>query len=122
MLCGHNIHFDTGVIKANILRALGWSWYDAAGVEELLYKGKRIDTMRASAEWVDARAADGRSKFPRLTELYSRCFPGEAFPAHDAGEDVRATARCLPVLIERGLVKLEIKDYPREVPRLFGHA
>ena len=122
MICGHNIHFDTGMVKANILRSFGWAWYDAAGVEDLLYKGRRIDTMRASAGWVDARTADGREKFPRMEELYARCFPGESFPAHDAGADVRAVDRCLPVLVGRGLVKLEIKDYPGEVPRLFGHA
>lgn len=114
LICGHNIHFDTSIVKANILRELGREYYDANDVESALYKGKRIDTMRPSMKWVDARTQGGRLKFPNLTELYSRCFPGETFPAHDAMEDVRAVARCLPVIIENGLVELKVKEYPDE--------
>lgn len=112
LLCGHNIHFDTSIIKANILRELGHEYYDANDVESALFKGKRIDTMRPTMKWVDARMANGRLKFPNLSELYSRCFPGETFPAHNAIEDVKAVARCLPVILELGLVELKVKEYP----------
>ena len=111
LICGHNIHFDTSIIKANILRELGREYYDANDVESALYKGKRIDTMRPTMKWVDARMANGRLKFPNLSELYSRCFPGETFPAHDALADVKAVARCLPVIVELGLVELKVKEY-----------
>ena len=114
LICGHNIHFDTGIVKANILRELGREYYDANDVETALYKGKRIDTMRPTMKWVDARMANGRLKFPNLSELYSRCFPGETFPAHNAIEDVKAVARCLPVILEMGLVELKVKEYPDE--------
>ena len=114
LICGHNIHFDTGIVKANILRELGREYYDANDVETALYKGKRIDTMRPTMKWVDARMANGRLKFPNLSELYSRCFPGETFPAHDAIEDVKAVARCLPVILELGLVELKIKEYQEQ--------
>lgn len=114
LVCGHNIHFDTSIVKANILRELGRAYYDATNVEDALYKGKRIDTMRATMKWVDARMANGRLKFPNLSELYSRCFPGETFPAHDALEDVKAVAKCLPVILELGLVELKVKEYPDE--------
>lgn len=114
LICGHNIHFDTSIIKANILRELGREYYDANDVENALYKGKRIDTMRPTMKWVDARMANGRLKFPNLSELYSRCFPGESFPAHDALEDVKAVAKCLPVIVELGLVELKVKEYPDE--------
>ena len=63
-------------------------------------------------KWVDARMANGRMKLPKLEELYSRCFPGESYPAHDAFEDVKALRRCLPFLIKNGLVELKIKEYP----------
>ena len=116
LICGHNIHFDTGIVKANILRELGREYYDANDVETALYKGKRIDTMRPTMKWVDARMANGRLKFPNLGELYSRCFPGETFPAHDAIEDVKAVARCLPVILDLGLVELKVKEYPEETP------
>lgn len=114
LICGHSIHFDTSIIKANILRELGREYYDANDVENALYKGKRIDTMRPTMKWVDARMANGRVKFPNLSELYSRCFPGESFPAHDALEDVKAVAKCLPVILELGLVELKVKEYPDE--------
>ena len=112
LICGHNIHFDTGIVKANILRELGREYYDANDVETALYKGKRIDTMRSTMKWVDARRANGAVKFPNLGELYARCFPGETFPAHDAIEDVKAVARCLPVIVNLGLVELKVKEYP----------
>lgn len=112
LICGHNIHFDTSVIKANILREFGWDYYDGNGVESALFKGKRIDTMRPSMKWVDARTSNGRLKFPRLEELYAKCFQGESFPAHDALADVKAVASCLPILLELGLVELKIKEYP----------
>ena len=112
LICGHNVHFDTSIIKANILRELGREYYDANDVESALYKGKRIDTMRPTMKWVDARRANGAVKFPNLSELYSRCFPGETFPAHDALEDCKAVARCLPVIVELGLVELKLKEYP----------
>jgi len=112
LICGHNIYFDTSIIKANILRELGQEYYNANRVEDALFKGKRIDTCRSTMKWVDERMANGRMKLPKLEELYSRCFPGETYPAHDAFEDVRALRRCLPVLIKNGLVELKIKEYP----------
>lgn len=114
LICGHNIHFDTGIVKANILRELGREYYEAQNVEMALYKGKRIDTMRSSMKWVDARMANGRLKFPNLSELFSRCFPGGTFNAHDALEDTRAVKLCLPVLVGMGLVELKVKEYPDE--------
>lgn len=117
LVCAHNIYFDTSIIKANILRKLGRAYYDANDVESALFKGKRIDTMRSTMKWVDARMANGRLKFPKLEELYARCFPGETYPAHDAGEDVKALARCLPVVLENGLIELKVKTYEDEAPK-----
>ena len=114
LVCAHNIYFDTSIIKANILRELGREYYDANGVENALWKGKRIDTMRSTMKWVDARRADGRLKFPNLSELYSRCFPGETFPAHNALEDVKAIAKCLPVILDLGLIELKVKEYQEQ--------
>lgn len=79
-----------------------------------LFKGKRIDTMRSTMKWVDARTSWGKLKFPNLGELYARCFPGETFHAHDALDDTKAVARCLPVILELGLVELKVKEYPEE--------
>lgn len=113
-ICAHNIHFDTSVIKANILREMGREWYDAHDVEGALHKSKRIDTMRSTIGFVGSRFADGRLKFPRLDELYDKLFPGQVFRAHDAMEDCRAVEACLFLLVEKGIVALELKQYPSE--------
>ena len=112
LIIGHNVYFDISIIKANILRYMGMGYYKASDCEEAFHKGKRIDTMRSAMKWVDARTQTGRLKFPRLEELYSRCFLQETFPAHDAGEDVKAVARCVPVLVENGIIELKRKEYP----------
>ena len=70
--------------------------------------------MRSTMKWVDARNSWGKLKFPNLSELYARCFPGETFQAHDALEDTKAVARCLPIIVELGLVELKVKEYPEE--------
>lgn len=35
-------------------------------------------------------------------------------PAHDALEDVKACKRCIPVLVENGIIELKPKEYPAE--------
>lgn len=110
-ICGHNIHFDTSIVKAKILHLLGQEYFDSFNVEMALYKGKRIDTMRSSIKFVDARKINGGVKFPNLEELYARCFPGKTFPAHDALEDCKAVKACLPILLSKGLVELKLKEY-----------
>lgn len=109
LICGHNLYFDTSTIKSELMR---YGMYDMLDAETALFKGKRIDTMRPSMKWVGATFSNGRLKFPKLEELYARCFPGETFPAHDAICDVRAVARCLPVLVDNGIITLAVKEYP----------
>ena len=114
LLVGHNIYFDTSIVKAMILRIMGREYYDAKA-EDALFKGKRIDTMMKTIKFVGALYADGRpGKYPKLEELYNKCFPGETFPAHDALEDVKACKRCIPVLVENGIIELKPKEYPAE--------
>lgn len=108
LICGHNVYFDISILKSELMRYGAYTQF----AEDALYKGKRIDTMRPSMKFVDARFSNGRLKFPRLEELYARCFPGETFPAHDAIEDVRAVVRCLPVLVDKGIITLAVKEYP----------
>lgn len=118
LLVGHNIYFDTSIVKAMILRIMGREYYDAKA-EDALFKGKRIDTMMKTIKFVGALYANGRpGKYPKLEELYNKCFPGETFPAHDALEDVRACKRCIPVLVEKGIIELKQKEYPAEQLKL----
>lgn len=118
LLAGHNIYFDTSIIKAMILYVIGREYYDAKA-DDALYKGKRIDTMMKTIKFVGALFKNGRpGKFPTLEELYNKCFPGETFPAHDAMQDVRACKRCIPVLVEKGIIELKPKEYPAEQLKL----
>jgi DNA polymerase III epsilon subunit-like protein len=112
LVCAHNIYFDSSIIKANILRVCGQQYYDAK-VEDALHKSKRIDTMMKTIQFVGACYSNGKpGKFPRLEELYAKLFDGETFPAHDAMEDVRALCRCVPKLVELGIIELVQKEYP----------
>ena len=114
LVCAHNIYFDSSMLKANVLRYCGREYYDAH-VEDALHKGKRIDTMMKTIKFVGALYSNGRpGKYPKLEELYSKLFPGETFPAHDALQDVKALRRCVPELVELGIIELQQKEYPAE--------
>lgn len=114
LLVGHNIYFDTSIVKAMILRIMGREYYDAKA-EDALFKGKRIDTMMKTIKFVGALYQNGRpGKFPKLEELFAKLFPGETFPAHDALQDVKALRRCVPELVKLGIIELQQKEYPAE--------
>lgn len=116
LVCAHNIYFDASMIKANVLRVLGKSYYDLK-CEDALHKGKRIDTMMKTIKFVQACFENGRpGKFPKLEELFQKLFPGEFFAAHDAMEDVRALRRCVPELVTLGIIELVQKEYPADQP------
>jgi DNA polymerase III epsilon subunit-like protein len=115
LLIGHNIYFDTSIIKAMILRLMGKEYYESKNVEDALFKGKRIDTMMKTIKFVGELKENGKpGKFPKLSELYEKLFPGEHFPAHNALDDVRALVRCVPVLVDKGVIELKQKEYPAE--------
>lgn len=102
------------MLKANILRYCGKEYYDARA-EDALHKGKRIDTMMKTIKFVGALYQNGKpGKFPKLEELFAKLFPGETFPAHDALQDVKALRRCVPELVELGIIELKQKEYPAE--------
>lgn len=104
-IIGHNIYFDTSIIKSNILRMKMPRFFENI-VEPALHKDKRICTMYKTIKFVGAKFPDGRpGKFPRLEELYEKLF-NETFPAHDAAEDVKATARCVDELVKLQLIEI----------------
>lgn len=111
LICAHNVYFDTSIIKAAIM-ALCPELSDKA--ESALFKGKRIDTMRKTIKFVGARKENGSGKYPTLEELFAKLFDGATFPAHNALEDVRALRKCLPPLVEMGIIELVQKEYPAE--------
>lgn len=89
-IVGHNIYFDTSIIKANALR-LG---YDKEKIIKALDKTKRFDTMQKSMKLLKV------GKYPKLGELYNFLFNKEIQDQHTALADVKATKECYEVLIK----------------------
>lgn len=113
VIIGHNIYFDSSIIKANILR-LGMTNYYNDIVEPAMDKTKRRCTMMKTIKFVDAKFENGRgSKFPKLEELYFKIFEG-TFPAHNAHEDVIATLKCAERLIELGIIEIPAENMVTE--------
>lgn len=104
-IIGHNIFFDTSIIKANILRLIksgitDQDFYDK--FEELLHKDRRIDTMRKSIKFCNIPGPRG-PKWPKLTELHQILFK-QGFEAHNSKDDVEATHRCYVELKNRKII------------------
>lgn len=102
---GHNIYFDSSILKANILRMIKEEkstveFYDRICV--LFHKDRRIDTMKSTIKFCDIKGPRG-PKWPKLTELHQKLF-GEGFNAHNSKDDVDATYRCYVKLVERGIL------------------
>ena len=83
-LIGHNVYFDTSIIKASLLRLK----FDKEAFCEVLHKDKRYDTMMKSLSIL------GLKKWPKLKELYVELFDEEMQNAHTAMGDVEALMKC----------------------------
>jgi DNA polymerase III alpha subunit (gram-positive type) len=88
-IIGHNIDFDIRHInrymkKYNIINC------------EIFNNLKKIDTMKLSKTFVDARDKNNRLKYPRLEELYFKLFnkPIDNNNAHCADYDIQITFEC----------------------------
>lgn len=105
---GHNIYFDSSTIKANVLRMIKQETAKEAfyqEIEEILHKDRRIDTMMSTIKFCELPGKyAGQFKWPKLTELYEKLFPGEKFDAHSSGADVDATYKCYLKLKELGVI------------------
>jgi len=104
-LIGHNIFFDTSIVKANIRRELIHVYDAIDDISDLaLDKSKRIDTMMKTIKFVGAKFKDGKvGKFPTLVELHTKLF-GEIFNAHNALDDVKATKECYEELVRLKII------------------
>lgn len=95
-IIGHNLYFDTSIIKANILRLYGEDSKEAEVAETVFHKDRRIDTMRASQRLF--------GKWPRLSQLHEYLFEEEMVGAHGALADTLATQKCYNELVKRKLI------------------
>ncbi len=104
-LVGHNIYFDSSMIKSEALR-LGDPNFISL-LNDAMDKSKRICTMMKTISFVGIKFENSnRCKFPKLTELYAKLFNGETFDAHNSAEDVKATLRCFNELIKLEIIVL----------------
>lgn len=100
-LIAHNINFDTSIIKSELYRLN----VNEDNFCEALDKEKRIDTMRSTIKFVDARYPDGKSgKWPRLEELYLKLFGEEITGAHSAVHDVENLEKCYFELVKLNIL------------------
>ena len=83
LLIGHNIHYDTSIIKADLLR-LG---FNKEEICKILHKDKRYCTMFKSMKIL------GLKKWPKLSELFFKLFNEELTGAHTAIIDAEATKK-----------------------------
>ena len=98
VLVGHNLTYDLRVLEGEYRRLHLPSPFDGL---------PRLDTMLTTVELCAIPRDMGGWKWPKLQELYFVLFD-EDFPAHDAGADVAACARCLWELQDRRVIELPV--------------
>lgn len=91
LLVAHNIQFDENVTGAEMIRL-------RMNAERKL---KRICTMQTSTAYCRLQPFRfGKYKWPTLQELHNKLFGCDFEGAHDAMDDVKATAKCLVELVK----------------------
>lgn len=98
-LVAHNINFDRPIVAAELCRI-----QDPQTARYFHTYLPQHCTMLASVNFCAIRQ-NGKYKWPKLQELYFRLFGEEFDGAHDAGADVRATARCFFELKKLGVIR-----------------
>lgn len=93
----HNIAFDSPIVKAEFLRA---------DVDCSLNNKQEICTMQSSIEYCGFT----NNKYPKLEELYFKLFNKKPENLHDALQDIRYTKDCFFVLLQRGIIELDIDN------------
>lgn len=95
---GHNISFDSKIIRAEMFRL--------NRREE--FTSPKICTMMSSTKFCEILTdKSNKFKWPKLTELHFKLFGCEFEGAHDAMNDVMATAKCFFELVRKGVIVLE---------------
>lgn len=83
-LVAHNMSFDEKIVGAEFLRN---------NLPNILDEKNKICTMEGSKDFCALEGQYGL-KWPRLTELHQKLFGVDFAEAHNAENDIKATARC----------------------------
>ena len=94
VLVAHNMSFDEKIVGAEFLRA---------NVANELEQKNKICTMHGTKEFCGIAGQYGL-KWPRLSELHQKLFGHDFVEAHNAANDIKATARCFWELKKRGVL------------------
>lgn len=103
---GHNIYFDSSIIKANAVRYFGNSMLTKE-IDAGIHKNKRLDTMRIAQPYMGG-------KWKILPELYEKLFNRTLINAHSADVDVDAVEACFLELKRLRLVKQDNRNNGKE--------
>ena len=117
-LCCHNTDFDYKFVFDLFQRQ---NKTEAALTLSML---NQLCTMKASTDYCKiphtggvgrGRFARQQYKWPKLTELYEKCFGRKMVNAHSALDDVTATVECFEYLNKNAIVDFELFDYFTEM-------
>lgn len=95
LLVNHNVGFDSKVMGCELYRN---------GYKNVILEKKSVCTMLSTTHHCKLPNTWGGYKWPKLQELHKILFNEEFDGAHDALEDVRATARCFLYLFKKGII------------------
>jgi len=84
VLVAHNMSFDEKILGAELLRKQ---------MQNILDQKKRLCTMHSSTDFCAIKGPYG-NKWPKLSELHQKLFNTGFEEAHNAANDIFATARC----------------------------
>ncbi len=99
-LVAHNMGFDYPVLMAEYIR-----YVRTGKIGKRKADISKICTMRSTVDFCRLPGRNG-FKWPRLSELHYKLFGCDFDGAHDAMNDVNATAKCFFELINRGVIVL----------------
>lgn len=105
LMVAHNYSYDYNIMGSELLRN---------DLENSLKDKEQICTMKASTEFCKIPGPYGY-KWPKLEELYKILF-NESFNAHNALDDIRATARCFWELKNKNVISPSIFFEKRNHP------
>lgn len=98
-LVAHNIGFDLPIVSAELIRIQQDVW--AKNLNRQLYQQC---TQAIGTNYCKLPGKYGNYKWPRLSELHQKLFNEDFDGAHDAMNDVKATAKCFFELKRLGVI------------------
>lgn len=98
VIVAHNMAFDLNVVSCEMIRI-------RMSADRIV---KRICTMQASTAFCRLPPFRfGKWKWPTLQELHNKLFGCDFEGAHDALDDVKATAKCLVELVKQNVIVIK---------------